>query len=71
MRGLHSYMWYTSCQSIKYYIIKNSRALIGLAIMVYMSHYTMLSKYGDSTRLLKIKNNLKRRQLFLFISYVS
>ena len=35
-----------------------------------MSHYTMLSKYGDSTRLLKIKNNLKRRQLFLFISYV-
>ena len=31
----------------------------------------MLSKYGDSTRLLKIKNNLERRQLFLFISYVS
>ena len=31
----------------------------------------MLSKYGDSTRLLKNKNNLKGRQLFLFISYVS
>ena len=25
----------------------------------YMSHYTMLSKYGNCTRLLKIKNKLK------------
>ena len=25
----------------------------------YMSHYTMLSKYGNWTRLLKIKNKLK------------
>ena len=26
---------------------------------MYMSHYTMLSKYGNCTRLLKIKNKLK------------
>ena len=26
-----------------------------------MSHYTMLSKYGNYTRLLKIKNKLKIR----------
>ena len=30
----------------------------GLAIM-YMSHYAMLSKYGNFSRLLKIKNKLK------------
>ena len=29
-----------------------------------MSHYTMLSKYGNCTRQLKIKNKLKNR-LFL------
>ena len=36
----------------------NSRALISLAIMVW-DIYTMLSKYINRTRLLKIKNKLK------------
>ena len=31
----------------------------GLAIMVYEPLYTMLSKYGNCTRLLKIENKLK------------
>ena len=37
----------------------NSGALIGLAIMVFEPLYTMLSKHGNRTRLLKIKNKLK------------
>ena len=40
----------------------HSKALIGLTIMAYEP--TMLSKYGNCTRLLKIKNKLKNR-LFL------
>ena len=32
--------------------------MIGLAIMVY-EHYTMLSKYGNCMRLLKIENKQK------------
>ena len=32
-----------------------------------MSHYTMLSKYDNSTRLLKIKNKLKIVFFFCFV----
>ena len=35
-----------------------------------MSHYTMLSKYGNCTRLLKIKNKLKigcREEFSIFV----
>ena len=39
-------------------ILMQIRALIRLAIMVY-DNYTMLFKYGNCTRLLKIKNKLK------------
>ena len=38
--------------------ICNTGALIGLQLW-YMSHTMMLSKYGNYTRLLKIKNKLK------------
>ena len=35
-----------------------------------MSHYTMLSKYGNCTRLLKIKNKPRRKIVFFFFTNI-
>ena len=37
----------------------NDLAFLATWPMDYMGHYTMLSKYGNCTRLLKIRNKLK------------
>ena len=42
--------------------LDTSRAILGIWLAQppwYMSHYAMLSKYGNCTCLLKIKNKLK------------
>ena len=36
-----------------------TKTIIHLSVGGYMSHYIMLSKHGNRTRLLKIKNKLK------------
>ena len=42
-----------------YFLIYSSTTLFHIFYLQYVKYYAMLSKYGNCTRLLKIKNKLK------------